>query len=179
MSGDGENFEAIGSSGHLIVAPDGSEMPQRGRLKLLNGTVSDDAEKNQTVISGIPGPKGDTGTQGIQGIQGPGGEGIHPHGSRKRRSDVGGGRLQRADAAGEKHKRPPGRAGCAGASGRAGKDRTPGHSGADRTSGPERGDRSSRTCRAEGHSGTRKAFRDRREKPEQWDRRDPKGSRAI
>ena len=74
VSGDGENFEAIGSSGHLIVAPDGSEMPQRGRLKLLNGTVSDDAKNNQTVISGIPGPKGDTGAQGIQGIQGPDGK---------------------------------------------------------------------------------------------------------
>ena len=74
VSEDGKNFEAIGSSGHLIVAPDGSEMPQRGRLKLLNGTVSDDAENNQTVISGIPGPKGDTGTQGIQGIQGPEGK---------------------------------------------------------------------------------------------------------
>lgn len=74
VSGDGKNFEAIGSSGHLIVAPDGSEMPQRGRLKLLNGTVSDDAENNQTVISGIPGPKGDTGTQGVQGEQGPEGK---------------------------------------------------------------------------------------------------------
>lgn len=74
VSTDGENFEAIGSSGHLIIAPDGSEMPQRGRLKLLNGTVTDDAANNQTVISGIPGPKGDTGAQGDQGIQGPAGK---------------------------------------------------------------------------------------------------------
>lgn len=74
MSYDGESFEATGSSGHLIIDSNGHEMPQRGRLKLQNGTVTDDPEENTTILSGIPGPQGETGPQGIQGIQGPEGK---------------------------------------------------------------------------------------------------------
>ena len=74
VSYDGESFEATGSSGHLIIDSNGHEMPQRGRLKLQNGTVTDDPEENTTILSGIPGPQGETGPQGIQGIQGPEGK---------------------------------------------------------------------------------------------------------
>ena len=74
VSYDGTNFEATGSSGHLIVSADGTEMPQRGRLKLANGTVMDDAEGNTTVLNGIPGPEGPKGDTGAQGAQGPEGK---------------------------------------------------------------------------------------------------------
>lgn len=71
VSFNGSDFVATGSSGHIIVKADGTVMPQRGRLKIQNGDVSDDAEGNQTVLNGIKGDKGETGAQGPQGIQGP------------------------------------------------------------------------------------------------------------
>lgn len=54
---DGENWEATGSSGHLIIDKSGNELPQRSRMKFLNGTVSD--ENGVTVIEGVKGDKGD------------------------------------------------------------------------------------------------------------------------
>lgn len=71
VSLNGTDFVATGSSGHIIVGPDGTVMPQRGRLKLQNGEISDDAAGNQTILNGIKGDKGETGAQGPQGIQGP------------------------------------------------------------------------------------------------------------
>lgn len=54
---DGENWEATGSSGHLIIDKSGNELPQRSRMKFLNGTVTD--ENGVTVIEGVKGDKGD------------------------------------------------------------------------------------------------------------------------
>lgn len=54
---DGKNWEATGSSGHLIIDKNGNEMPQRSRMKFLNGTVTD--ENGVTVIEGVKGDKGD------------------------------------------------------------------------------------------------------------------------
>ena len=73
-SNDGETWEATGSSGHIIIAPDGTVAPQRSRLKFANGTVTDDG--SETIVTGLKGDtgpqgeKGDTGEQGPQGEQG-------------------------------------------------------------------------------------------------------------
>ena len=71
-SEDGVVWEATGSSGHVIVKPDGTIAPQRSRMKFTNGVVSDDG--TQTVITGLKGDKGDQGEQGIQGEKGEKGE---------------------------------------------------------------------------------------------------------
>lgn len=71
-SEDGVVWEATGSSGHVIVKPDGTIAPQRSRMKFTNGVVSDDG--TQTVITSLKGDKGDQGQQGIQGVQGEKGE---------------------------------------------------------------------------------------------------------
>lgn len=74
VSADGVNFEATGSSGHLIVGPDGAQMPQRGRLRFTgDSVVSDSPETNETRITGVKGDKGEQGEigpRGPQGIQG-------------------------------------------------------------------------------------------------------------
>ena len=74
-SKDGENWEATGSSGHLILDDEGEELPQRGRLQFQNCDVVDylgvtriTAKRGPT---GPEGPQGQTGPQGIQGIAGP------------------------------------------------------------------------------------------------------------
>lgn len=54
---DGENWEATGSSGHIIMDKDGNALPQRSRMKFTNGTVRD--EDGVTVIEGVKGDKGD------------------------------------------------------------------------------------------------------------------------
>ena len=64
-SQDGVTWQASGSSGHIIMGPDGETLPQRGRMQFDNCEVSDDGTK--TIIHGV---KGDTGPQGEQGIQG-------------------------------------------------------------------------------------------------------------
>lgn len=72
---DGVNYQATGSSGHLILDKDGVELPQRGRMKFSNSVVYD--QNNVTVVDGIKGDKGDKGgigPQGIQGIRGPDGK---------------------------------------------------------------------------------------------------------
>lgn len=74
VSFDGVNFTTTGSSGHVILDGNGQAYPQRGRLKLLNGTVQDNAAGNETILSGIPGERGPQGIQGVQGIQGPDGK---------------------------------------------------------------------------------------------------------
>lgn len=71
-SEDGVVWEATGSSGHVIVKPDGTIAPQRSRMKFTNGVVSDDG--TQTIITSLKGDKGDQGVQGIQGVQGEKGE---------------------------------------------------------------------------------------------------------
>lgn len=73
-STDGKTWEATGSSGHVIVAPDGTILPQRSRMKFTNGTVED--VDGVTVITGvqgpqgIQGPRGETGAQGLKGDRG-------------------------------------------------------------------------------------------------------------
>ena len=54
---DGENWQATGSSGHIILDKDGNALPQRSRMKFTNGTVRD--EDGVTVIEGVKGDKGD------------------------------------------------------------------------------------------------------------------------
>lgn len=82
-SNDGETWEATGSSGHIIIAPDGTVAPQRSRLKFANGTVTDDG--SETIVTGLKGDtgpqgeKGDTGEQGPKGDQGLTGPVIVPY----------------------------------------------------------------------------------------------------
>ena len=66
VSTDGTNWQATGSSGHLIIGPDGQALPQRSRMQFTNGTVTD--QNGVTVVAGI---KGDTGATGATGAQGP------------------------------------------------------------------------------------------------------------
>ena len=71
-SNDGETWEATGSSGHIIIKPDGTVAPQRSRMKFVNGTVTDDG--TQTIITGLKGDTGPQGDKGDTGAQGPKGE---------------------------------------------------------------------------------------------------------
>ncbi|WP_367926084.1 hypothetical protein [uncultured Ruthenibacterium sp.] len=62
ISTDGENFETISSSGHRILGPDGTALPQRGKLKFTGDAVLfDDAQANTTEIRALKGEKGDPG----------------------------------------------------------------------------------------------------------------------
>ena len=67
-SEDGEVWQATGSSGHLILDKDGNELPQRSRMRFMNGTVTD--ENGVTVITGVKGDKGDQGEKGDTGDTG-------------------------------------------------------------------------------------------------------------
>jgi hypothetical protein len=81
-SPDGVNWEASGSSGHLIQRANGELLTQRSRLQFTNTTITDDADNNRTVIQGLvgpTGPQGIQGPQGNQGIQGPTGKSIIPN----------------------------------------------------------------------------------------------------
>lgn len=71
-SNDGVTWEATGSSGHIIIKPDGTVAPQRSRMKFVNGTVTDDG--TQTIITGLKGDTGPKGEKGDTGAQGPKGE---------------------------------------------------------------------------------------------------------
>ena len=53
VSADGKEYEATGSSGHLIIDADGNAMPQRGRLQFPDGSVEDIA--GVTVVKSIGG----------------------------------------------------------------------------------------------------------------------------
>lgn len=82
VSTDGKVWQATGSSGHLIIGPDGQALPQRSRMQFTNGTVTD--QNGVTVITGVKGDKGekgdkgDTGDTGATGAQGPVGPAIVP-----------------------------------------------------------------------------------------------------
>ncbi len=82
VSTDGENWQATGSSGHLILDPDGVALPQRSRMQFTNGTVED--VDGVTVITGVKGdpgaigPKGDKGDTGEKGEKGNTGPSIVP-----------------------------------------------------------------------------------------------------
>ena len=69
VSTDGQLWQATGSSGHLILGPDGVPLPQRSRMQFTNSEVMDDGEK--TIIHGIKGDKGDRGEKGETGSVGP------------------------------------------------------------------------------------------------------------
>lgn len=82
VSTDGETWQATGSSGHVIIGPDGEALPQRSRMQFTNGTVTD--QNGVTVVTGVKGDKGekgdkgDTGATGATGAQGPVGPAIVP-----------------------------------------------------------------------------------------------------
>lgn len=86
---DGVRWQATGSSGHVIIDKNGQMLPQRSRLKFVNGTITDDG--TQTIIEGVKGDKGDPFTyedltdeqkeemRGLQGERGPIGKTIVPN----------------------------------------------------------------------------------------------------
>lgn len=82
VSTDGKVWQATGSSGHLIIGPDGQALPQRSRMQFTNGTVTD--QNGVTVVTGVKGDKGekgdkgDTGETGATGAQGPVGPAVVP-----------------------------------------------------------------------------------------------------
>lgn len=55
VSEDGENYTPIrasgGGSGMVLVAPDGTQMPERGKLQFANGTLADDSGSNRIVYT--------------------------------------------------------------------------------------------------------------------------------
>ena len=65
---DGVAWEATGSSGHIIEDAAGNALPQRSRMKFMNGTVTDNG--TETIITAMKGDTGETGPQGPQGAQG-------------------------------------------------------------------------------------------------------------
>lgn len=72
VSTNGEDFAPTASSGHIIQDPSGNSYPQRSRLKFTGqSVVTDDADGDATLVTGVKGDTGPRGLQGIQGIQGP------------------------------------------------------------------------------------------------------------
>lgn len=55
-SEDGSTWQATGSSGHVVVDPEGTVLPQRSRLKFAEGSVED--ADGVTVVHGVQGPAG-------------------------------------------------------------------------------------------------------------------------
>ena len=88
VSMDAISWEATASSGHVILNPDGTAMPQRSRMQFTNSVVED--RNGVTVVNGVKGDKGDKGdpltyedltpaqVQEITGPQGPIGKTIVP-----------------------------------------------------------------------------------------------------
>ena len=72
VSADGVEWQATGSSGHLILNAAGEALPQRSRMQFSNCEVSDMG--GVTVITGVKGDKGAKGDKGDTGAQGPRGE---------------------------------------------------------------------------------------------------------
>lgn len=77
-SNDGSFWQSTGSSGHLILDEEGSEVPQRNRMQFMGATVVDSggitvvtARKGEQGPEGPQGPAGPQGPQGIQGAMGP------------------------------------------------------------------------------------------------------------
>lgn len=67
-STDGSNWQASGSSGHVIYDKDGVAKAQRSRLKFANSQVTDDG--TYTIVQGIKGDKGEKGDKGDTGSTG-------------------------------------------------------------------------------------------------------------
>lgn len=67
-STDGVNFEATGSSGHVVLDADGRALPQRSRMQFAEGSVED--VDGVTVVHGIVGPQGEKGETGERGPKG-------------------------------------------------------------------------------------------------------------
>lgn len=67
-STDGVNFEATGSSGHVVLDADGRVLPQRGRMQFAEGSVED--VDGVTVVHGVAGPQGEKGETGERGPKG-------------------------------------------------------------------------------------------------------------
>lgn len=67
-STDGVNFEATGSSGHVVLDAGGRALPQRSRMQFAEGTVED--VDGVTVVHGIVGPQGEKGETGERGPKG-------------------------------------------------------------------------------------------------------------
>ena len=67
-STDGVNFEATGSSGHVVLDAGGRALPQRSRMQFAEGSVED--VDGVTVVHGIVGPQGVQGVQGEKGDKG-------------------------------------------------------------------------------------------------------------
>ena len=74
-SEDGVIWQATGSSGHLILDGNGLILPQRSRMKFMNGIVEDDGETTViTALKGDTGPQGEKGDTGETGPVGPQGK---------------------------------------------------------------------------------------------------------
>lgn len=69
---DGLNWQATGSSGHVILDRDGNQLPQRSRMLFDNCEVEDGG--GTTIIHGIKGDTGPAGPTGETGPEGPRGE---------------------------------------------------------------------------------------------------------
>ena len=67
-STDGVNFEATGSSGHVVLDADGRALPQRSRMQFAEGSVED--VDGVTVVHGVAGPQGEKGETGERGPKG-------------------------------------------------------------------------------------------------------------
>lgn len=67
-STDGVNFEATGSSGHVVLDAGGRALPQRSRMQFAEGSVED--VDGVTVVHGIVGPQGEKGETGERGPKG-------------------------------------------------------------------------------------------------------------
>lgn len=68
VSADGKTWEQTASSGHKVYDENGTEYPQRSRLKFENTNISDDG--TYTIIQGIQGIQGETGETGAKGDKG-------------------------------------------------------------------------------------------------------------
>lgn len=72
VSEDGENYTPIrasgGGSGMVLVAPDGTQMPERGKLQFANGTLADDSGSNRIVYTAPAG--GGSGGGGLSFVMG-------------------------------------------------------------------------------------------------------------
>lgn len=71
---DGNIWTATASSGHIIQDKDGTQLPQRARMRFANASVTDDSINGITVVNGIKGDQGEKGDKGDTGAVGPKGE---------------------------------------------------------------------------------------------------------
>ena len=71
---DGNIWTATASSGHIIQDKNGTQLPQRARMRFANASVTDDSINGITVVNGIKGDQGEKGDKGDTGAVGPKGE---------------------------------------------------------------------------------------------------------